>query len=235
MMTMKALVLTTVALVLAASGPVAAGTLIGTQVSGALYFEGYMPNYFDPVNGLVPTGYLNTSGSTVTISSNAVEFGFADGTTTITAEFTSSQLIIADQPKSTAHYNPLQLVFTNAAFTDIAEVSDTFPDGGLTGSLSGSVITLNWGGGSLTGGQPVQAVFNVNVPPSPRLSIRLTSTNTLVLSWPASSTGFNLQQNSSLTSNNWMTITNTPAVINGRNEVILPAPLGTQFHRLKYP
>ena len=164
-----------------------------------------------------------------------MEFGFADSTATITAEFTSSQLIVADQPKSTAHYNPLRLVFTNSAFTNLAEVSDTFPGGGLSGSLSGSVITLNWGGSNLTSGQPVQAIFNVNVPPSPRLSIRLTSTNTLVLSWPASSTGFNLQQKSTVTSTNWVAITNTPAVINGRNEVALSPPLGPQFYRLKYP
>ena len=235
MMTMKAFVLAAAALVLATSARVEAATLIGTQVSGVLDFIGFMKNYFDPVNGLVPAGYLNTSGSTVTISSNAVEFGFADSTTTITAEFTSSQLIVEDQPKATAHYNPLQLIFTNSAFTSLAEVSDTFPDGGLTGSLNGPVITLNWAGGNLTSGQPVQAVFNVNVPPAPRLSIRLTSTNTLVLSWPAASTGFNLQQLSSLTSANWVAVTNTPSVVNGRNEVILPPPLGPRFYRLKYP
>ena len=232
---MRMAVLTVVAMILLASGPLRAATLVGTQVSGALNFAGYMANYFDPVNGRVPAGYLNAAGSTVTISSSAVEFGFADGTTTITAEFTGTQLIVADQPLSTAQYNPIEMVFTNAAFTNLAAVSDTFPNGGLTGSLSGSVITLNWAGGNLTSNQTEQAVFNVNVPPSPRLSIQLTSTDTVVLSWPASSSGFNLQQNTNVASTNWVAVLTTPVVTNGRNQVIVSPPLGTKFYRLQFP
>src|SRR5208282_5989777 len=140
MITVRSAVMAAVGIVLVMSQP-ARATLIGSQVTGALYFVGFPQNYFDPVNGHVPAGYLNVAGTTVTISSNAVEYGFADGTATITADFTGMQLTITDIPQFTAHYNPLQMVFTNSAFSNLATVSDSFPNGGMTGSLSGGVIT----------------------------------------------------------------------------------------------
>jgi len=222
-----------VGIVLVMSQP-ARATLIGSQVTGALYFVGFPQNYFDPVNGHVPAGYLNVAGTTVTISSNAVEYGFADGTATITADFTGMQLTITDIPQFTAHYNPLQMVFTNSAFSNLATVSDSFPNGGMTGSLSGGVITLNWAGGDVTNGVSLQAVFNVNVPASPLLSIQLTSTNAVVISWPASSIGFSLQRSSILNPANWVNVTNTPVVTNGLNQVMMPPPAGRQFYRLKF-
>ncbi len=222
------------ALVFAMSGPLQA-TLVGTQVAGALYFVGYSLNYFDPVNGRVPAGYLNSTGAAVTISSNLVEYGFADGTATITADFTGTQLVITDTPQSTATYNPLQMVFTDTAFTNLATVSDDFPGGGIAASLSGGVITLNWAGGPVTAGVSLQAVFNVSLPPAPLLSIELTPTNAVVISWPAASTGFTLQQNSDLNPATWVTITTNAVVTNGVNEVVVSPPMGQQFYRLKFP
>ena len=215
------------------SGPVWASTLIGTQVTGALHFQGYPQNFFDPVNGNIPTGCLNLAGTTVIISSNAVEFGYADGTATITADFTGAQLTVTDSPHSTASYNPIQLVFTDSAFTNLSTASDGFPNGGLAGSLSGGVITLIWAGGSLTDGASVQTVFNVNAPPLPLLSVQLTPNNAVVISWPAPSTGFALQQNGSLNPASWVTVTNSTSVANGQNQVIVSPPVGTQFYRLK--
>jgi len=208
-------------------------TLVGTQVTGALYFPGYPNNYFDPAHGLVPAGYLNVAGPTVTIASNAVEFGYADGTVTITADFTRAQLVVTDNPQLTGHYNPIQMDFTNAAFSNLTTVSDSFP-GGMTGSLSGDVITLNWAGGDVTNGQSLQVVFNVNVPPSPLLHIQLTSANAAVISWPAPSTDFTLQQNSGLNPANWVNVPTTPTVTNGQNQVMVSPPVGPQFYRLKF-
>ena len=233
MSTIRSAVLAAVALVLVMSLP-ARATLIGTQVTGALYFAGSPQNDFDPVKGWVPAGYLNAAGTTVTISSNAVEYGFADETATITADFTGTQLTITDIPQLTDPYNTLQMVFTNSAFSNLTAVSDSFPNGGMAGSLSGGVITLNWAGGDVTNGVGLQAVFYVNLPASPLLSIRPTSTNAVVISWPAPSTGFSLQQNSNLNPANWVNVTNTPVVANGLNQVIVSAPAGRQFYRLKF-
>ena len=232
MNTIRSAVLATVAMAVVMSGP-ARATLIGTQVTGALYFAGSPQNDFDPVNGWVPAGYLNVAGTTVTISSNAVEYGYFDGTATITADFTGMQLTITDIPQFTAHHYPLQMVFTNSAFSNLATVSDGFPNGGMAGSLKGSVIILNWAGGDVTNGVSLRAVFNVSVPASPLLGIRLTSTNAVVISWPASSSGFSLQQNSNLNPTNWLSVTNTLVVTNGLNQVIVSPPAGRQFYRLK--
>lgn len=231
---MRSAVVAAVAIVFAISVP-ARATLIGTQVTGSLYFVGWPQNVFDPINNLVPAGYLNRAGTTVTISSNAVEYGFADGTATITADFTGTQLVVTDTPQSTATYNPFQMAFTNPAFTNLATVSDSFPGGGMAGSLSGSVITLDWAGGHVTAGVSLQAVFNVSVPASPLLDIELTPTNAVVISWPAASTGFSLQQNSNLNPTNWVNVSTEPVVTNGLHEVIVSPPAGQQFYRLTFP
>jgi len=214
---------------------VLASTLLGTRVTGGLYFQGYAQNFFDPVNGRVPVGYLNLAGTTVTISSNAVEFGYSDGTAVITADLTDTELTVTDTPQSTAHYNPIQITLTDAAFMGLSVASDSFPNGGLAASLSGGVITLNWAGGDLTNGASVQAVFNLSLPPSPPLSIQLTSAHAVVISWPAPSDGFVLQQNASLDPATWMAVTTTPVVTNGRKQVIVSQPLGAQFYRLSSP
>jgi hypothetical protein len=215
-------------------GAAKAATLVGTQVAGGLYFPGRLQNYFDSANGFVPAGYLNTTGTTVTISATAVEFGYSDGTAVITADFTGNQLMVTDEPQYTATYLPLQLVFTNTAFTNLTAGADSFPNGGVAASLSGDVITLAWAGGDLTEGVSVQAIFNLNLPASPRLSIQPTPTNAVVITWPAPSTGFTLQQNNNLNPANWVDVTGTPEVVNGQNQVVVSPPAGTQFYRLKF-
>ena len=70
-------------------------------------------------------------------------------------------------------------------------------------------------------------------PGAPLLKIFLTSTNTAVVSWPAPSTGFSLQQNSDLSTANWGTPTET---INNNGTVsfiIVNPPVGNGFYRLK--
>jgi hypothetical protein len=235
MRTMKTSLVAAALMVVVTGGRVWASTLLGTQVTGALHFQGYPQNFFDPVNGLVPMGYLNVAGSTVIISSNAVEFGYADGTATIMADFTGTQLTVTYSPNFTANFNPIQVVLTDSAFTNLSAASDGFPNGDLAGSLSGSVVTLNWAGGSLTNGASVQAVFDLNAPALPLLSIRLTSANAVVISWPAPSDGFALEQNVSLNPATWEPITDTIAVIDGQNQVIVSPPVGTRFYRLESP
>jgi hypothetical protein len=223
------------AAVLAITSPIRAITLIGTPVRGALYFAGNPANEFDPINHWVPAGYLNATGTTVTISSSGVEFGYFDGSTTITADFGGTQLVVTFNPVVSGNYFPIQLAFTNSAFSNLSPVSDSFPYGGTVGSLSGSLISLNWAGGYVTNGQNLEAVFNLNLPASPPLIIQLTPTNAVVISWPWPSTDFNLQQNTNASSTNWVNVTNTPIIAGGQKQVIVSPPVGTQFYRLKYP
>jgi hypothetical protein len=207
--------------------------ITGTSVGGSLDFAAHLINYFDPGNGFVPNGYLNTAGSTVNISEAAMEFGFADETAEISANFTGTQLIITDYLFGENSYNAYQLRFTNAAVTSLAMVSDGFPGGGLTGSLADGVITLDWAGGVFNSGGMFQAVFAVTLPPPPPLSIQLTTSNSVVVSWPAPSLGYVLHEKQELGSTNWTQVTTAPDVTNGVNQVTVSAPAGARFYRLK--
>jgi hypothetical protein len=65
---------------------------------------------------------------------------------------------------------------------------------------------------------------------APSLSITTAGGN-VMLSWPASLSGFSLQQSDSLPALNWTAVTNVPTAVNGQNQVILPAT-GNRFFRL---
>jgi hypothetical protein len=79
-------------------------------------------------------------------------------------------------------------------------------------------------------------IYTTQVPTSvPTLGIQLTSTNTLLLSWPAASTGFVLQQNSALGTSNWLSVSNSINTVSGQNQVLV-APAGRESaFRLKSP
>ena len=69
--------------------------------------------------------------------------------------------------------------------------------------------------------------------PAPQLRIGLTETNTLLISW-VSSDAFVLQETSELNATNWTAVTNTPAVKEQENQVIVPlSSLGIRFYRLR--
>ena len=88
-----------------------AAGVTGTSVTGNLFFGSLPNNYFDPNNGFVPSGYLNTAGTTVSIASPAVEFGFNDGLNFDTANFSAFQFTLEDSVESGPADAPLYHVF----------------------------------------------------------------------------------------------------------------------------
>lgn len=152
--------LAAVAGVLATAAP-ANAQLLGSQVTGSLNFNGGANNFFDPANGFVPGGFLNTAGPTVTIAEPAVEFGFDDGANLDTANFTATQLIIRDVVNG-AGASPWSMTFISTAFlgATLVEDSDSFPTGGATASLVGDTITVNWAG-LPEGAADFSAVYNI--------------------------------------------------------------------------
>jgi hypothetical protein len=75
----------------------------------------------------------------------------------------------------------------------------------------------------------------VQAPWAPRLSIRLTATHTIVLSWPSPSTQFILQSSASLSAGNWSPVT-SPTIDDGTTRsVVITQPGGNQFFRLVRP
>lgn len=75
----------------------------------------------------------------------------------------------------------------------------------------------------------------VQTPGAPALRIILSSTNTVVVAWPAPSTGFNLQQNAAVGTTNWIGVTNNQYTVGGEYQVIISPPVGNRFYRLKSP
>jgi len=75
----------------------------------------------------------------------------------------------------------------------------------------------------------------IQTPGSPLLRIFLTTTNSVVVAWPVSATGFSLQQNPIIGSAGWAGVTNPVNVVGSENQVIISPPVGNRFFRLKNP
>ena len=95
------------------------------------------------------------------------------------------------------------------------------------------IVTIQGGTNIFAATNLVSPIFEVSLPPA-AMGITLSGTN-LVLSWPSPPGGFVLQQNADLTTTNWTAATNTPAITNRQNQVILLPANGSQFYRLEYP
>ena len=98
------------------------------------------------------------------------------------------------------------------------------PDGG---GMSGGSYMLDGGFWGI--------IAAIQTPGSPVLRGVLTSTNTVVVAWPAPSASFALQENADLATTNWVSVTNAVNVVGSENQVTISPPLGNRFYRLKYP
>ncbi len=67
----------------------------------------------------------------------------------------------------------------------------------------------------------------------PSLTITLTPTNTVLLTWPSQSAGFAVQHVTDLNSSYWSDAGVTPVDDGTTSTVVLPPALGTHFYRLK--
>lgn len=95
------------------------------------------------------------------------------------------------------------------------------------GHMSGGNFTIDGGFWGI--------IAAVQSPGSPLLRVVRTTTNTVVVAWPAPSTGFSLQENSDLKTTAWSGITNTVNVVGSENQIIAAPPVGNRFYRLKNP
>jgi hypothetical protein len=119
---------------------------------------------------------------------------------------------------------------------------DWFIVGGGGGSLSGGEYTLDGtvgqpDAGSLAGGDyAIEGGFWSAIEEAlPRLAIRRQG-NQVVLSWPDPSTGFQLQETSTLANeSSWANVTATPTVVGSNKEVTLPVFPGSRGFRLRRP
>ncbi len=156
---MKPILASAAALFLVSSTGFASPDITGSTVTGGLFFGGEPSvNYFDPANGYVPSGYANETSPTVTIGSSTTTFGYYDGANLDTASFTGTELTITDVETFPA--NPWTMTFVDSQLTGLSEISDTFNNGGVNGTLAGDEITISWAGGGTTGTGDFSATFN---------------------------------------------------------------------------
>jgi hypothetical protein len=94
-------------------------------------------------------------------------------------------------------------------------------------------VTIQGGTNIFAATDLASPICEVSLPPA-ALGIAPSGTN-VFLSWASPPGGFELQKNSDLTTTNWLTVTNAPAVTNGQNQVTLSRSNSSQFFRLKYP
>ena len=76
------------------------------------------------------------------------------------------------------------------------------------------------------------AVFAVPYPPGPLLSLTVTATNGVIVSWPAPSTGWQLQENPGLAPTNWVNVCAIPWCVGDRVQVNLLPQAPGRFYRL---
>jgi hypothetical protein len=110
----------------------------------------------------------------------------------------------------------------------VCSVSGTIgqPDASANNAMAGGQF-------SLTGG--FWSLYAVQTPGAPILSIKITSTNTVMVSWPSPSTGFNLQAKTSLATTTWSTPSETVQDNGTIKFIIVNPPSGNRFYRLKNP
>jgi hypothetical protein len=125
---------------------------------------------------------------------------------------------------------------------------DWFTMDGGGGTSTGGVYQVNgtigqpYAGRAISGGNysltsGFWSLFSVvQTPGAPRLAITLTSTNTAIVSWPSTATGFTLQQNTSVIDTmNWSNVVTTP-IEDGLFQYIIVHPgTGHRFYRLFKP
>jgi len=106
-------------------------------------------------------------------------------------------------------------------------------------SVSGTIGQPDAGrmsGGNYTIEGGFWAIYSaVQTPGAPTLRVTLTTTNTVVVSWPTTASTYNLQQVSDLSLTNWVAVPNVPVVVGTEKQVIVSPPSGNRYFRLISP
>lgn len=127
--------------------------------------------------------------------------------------------------------------YVTGAGTVTANLGALSVGAGATVTISGSASGNATNTVTVSGGQADANIANnsaaiVALASAPGMTIRLTGTNA-VIAWPAPSTGFVLETSASLAAP-WSSVGSSPVVVNGHNQVTVPAN-GTAFYRLRKP
>jgi hypothetical protein len=112
----------------------------------------------------------------------------------------------------------------------------TWTTAGVYAHVADGPVVLSADGDRLIGASDGLTVFTLPYLGLWRLLLSIAASGAhVVLSWPVPSTSFVLQQNSDLTSPNWVEVIDPPSLnfTNLHNQVTLPLASGKSFYRLK--
>src|ERR1700722_16126290 len=157
-------------------------------------------------NEVVFTGTLINTSLTDNLFLNNIEFDFIDEADDyFTAD---TNVFFANVPG---------ILLPGEIYSDVVfgiTVAATTPPGQYFG-----IVTIQGGTNVFAANDLASPIFEVSLPPA-ALGITTSGSN-IALSWPSPPGGFVLQQNSDLTTTNWITATNTLTITNGQNQAIL--------------
>ena len=129
----------------------------------------------------------------------------------------------------------ISLIPIRSSGGDMEYAGEVSPWAGLTAELSIRVLaSTNWGNASFPEGWAL--VDSISFQPGVQLDIAVTSTNTLLLSWPTNTVDsfpFVLHQSPDFSANSWTAVTNVPTYSSGTKSVSLPLPPTARYFRLK--
>ena len=123
--------------------------------------------------------------------------------------------------------NPL--LWSSLPDTDNWLARDEWPDP----MFNGAYLDMRIWDGALTAGQVANLyAAGPSVIAGPTLQISSSGAQ-ITLKWPANATGFGLQSTTNLVDGTWPAVPGTPSVINGLNNLTLPASGAQTYYRLK--
>ena len=105
----------------------------------------------------------------------------------------------------------------------------------VTGSAGQSAAKDMSGGAYTMDGRFSGIIAAVSTPGTPLLRIHLSSSNMVLVAWPATATGFVLEQTAAMGTGNWTTVANSPSLVGGEIQVVMPLTPGNKFFRLRHP
>jgi hypothetical protein len=117
-----------------------------------------------------------------------------------------------------------QPFFIGDGLTSSGAVQQVIAPAGATRLFLGIIDEYSW--------YDNEGSFTVEVVQVPQVSITAINSGTILLSWPASSGSFAVQQNPDLSTTNWVSLTNAPVLLSGESQVSLPTPDAKMFYRL---
>jgi hypothetical protein len=191
----------------------------------ALFVPRAWYNLVADTNHLVVTAGYGTYSSSGTVAAN-------------------NYLTAASTPDGTlaiAYMPTVRTITVNMATFSAAVTARWYdPSSGNYSSIAGSPFansgtrTFTPSGNNADGDGGWVLVLETSTAPPP-LNISVTTTNTVVLTWPSTWPGYSPQQNSDLTTTNWVNATNPVALVTNVYQVISPVLSGQQFYRLMAP